>query len=84
MQVWPGEVAFPDFTNPHTQTYWDKFVSLFHSNISFDGLWIDMNEPSNFVPGSLDGCPNTSINNPPFLPGQSMSNCAKLYQNALS
>jgi lysosomal alpha-glucosidase len=67
--VWPGEVAFPDFTNPDTQIYWDKFVSQFHSNVSFDGLWIDMNEPSNFVPGSLDGCPNTSINNPPFLPG---------------
>lgn len=68
-EVWPGSVAFPDFTNPYTETYWKKFVSEFHTNISFDGLWIDMNEPSNFVPGSIDGCPDNTINRPPFLPG---------------
>ena len=70
IQVWPGTVAFPDFTNPYTETYWEKVVPAFHANVSFDGLWIDMNEPSNFVPGSADGCPETGINNPPFLPGE--------------
>ena len=28
-----------------------------------------MNEPSNFVAGSVEGCPNSSLNTPPFLPG---------------
>ena len=68
-QVWPGSVAFPDFTNPETETYWEDMVRTFHDNIKFDGLWIDMNEPSNFIPGSLDGCPDSNLTHPPFLPG---------------
>ena len=39
-----------------------------HSQLPFDGLWIDMNEPSNFVTGSLRGCNGNSVNFPPYLP----------------
>jgi lysosomal alpha-glucosidase len=68
-QVWPGITAYPDFTNPSTENYWLKQIAKFHDNISFDGLWIDMNEPSNFIPGSVDGCDQSStLNNPPYLP----------------
>lgn len=28
-----------------------------------------MNEPSNFIDGSIKGCPDSSLENPPYLPG---------------
>ena len=47
-QVWPGPVHFPDFLNPKSQDYWtDQLVKL-HDLVKFDGIWIDMNEVSNF------------------------------------
>ena len=27
-----------------------------------------MNEPSNFVNGSMEGCPNNTLEDPPFVP----------------
>ena len=48
--VWPGITAFPDWFAPNTQAYWDdEFASFFNaSGLDIDGLWIDMNEISNF------------------------------------
>ncbi|CAF0799837.1 unnamed protein product [Didymodactylos carnosus] len=67
-RVWPGAVAFPDFTNPAAQEWWTEIVATFHEIIPFDGLWIDMNEPSNFVDGSEEGCTSSPLDNPPFTP----------------
>uniref|UniRef100_A0A8D0GY36 Lysosomal alpha-glucosidase n=1 Tax=Sphenodon punctatus TaxID=8508 RepID=A0A8D0GY36_SPHPU len=68
-KVWPGPTVFPDFTNPETHQWWHDMVKDFHDQVPFDGMWIDMNEPSNFVAGSLDGCPSNKLENPPYLPG---------------
>jgi lysosomal alpha-glucosidase len=67
-QVWPGNTAFPDFFHPRAVDYWYKQAQRFHGQIPFDGLWIDMNEPSNFVDGSTLGCTNNQLDNPPFVP----------------
>ncbi|XP_048847390.1 lysosomal alpha-glucosidase [Brienomyrus brachyistius] len=89
-KVWPGPTAFPDFTNPETSHWWEDNIRDFHDRVPFDGLWIDMNEPSSFVHGSVDGCPDTDLENPPFVPGvfgghlNSKTLCMSAQQNASS
>jgi alpha-glucosidase (family GH31 glycosyl hydrolase) len=51
-KVWPNEAAFPDFTHPNTQGWWEAQLDNFHSQLAFDGLWQDMNEASNFCNGA--------------------------------
>ncbi|XP_074649691.1 lysosomal alpha-glucosidase-like isoform X2 [Tubulanus polymorphus] len=68
-KVWPGITAFPDFTHPNAEKYWGKQAAQFHNLVNFDGMWLDMNEPSNFVTGSTEGCPkNNSLDHPPYVP----------------
>lgn len=69
-RVWPDLTVYPDFFHPNASLYWEKQIQEFHDNVSFDGLWIDMNEPSNFVNGSMDGCGSGSLDHPPYIPGQ--------------
>ncbi|MBO5136688.1 MAG: glycoside hydrolase family 31 protein [Clostridia bacterium] len=46
-EVWPGEAAFPDFSNPEVRNWW---ADLQKEMIDFgaDGIWCDMNEPASF------------------------------------
>lgn len=67
-KVWPGDVTFPDFTNSKSFDYWTELVKKFHDQVQFDGIWIDMNEISNFVSGSVNSCPTNSVENPPYIP----------------
>lgn len=67
-KVWPGTTVWPDFTHPLAQDYWYTLIQAFHDKIKFDGLWIDINEVSNFVDGSMDGCPYTEYDYPPYVP----------------
>lgn len=43
--VWPGKCAFPDFLNAKAREFWKNEVREFLMN-GFDGIWLDMNEPS--------------------------------------
>ncbi|XP_054313799.2 lysosomal alpha-glucosidase isoform X2 [Pongo pygmaeus] len=85
-KVWPGSTAFPDFTNPAALAWWEDMVAEFHDQVPFDGMWIDMNEPSNFIRGSEDGCPDNELENPPYVPGvvggtlQAATICASSHQ----
>ncbi|CEF71375.1 Glycoside hydrolase, family 31 and P-type trefoil domain and Galactose mutarotase-like domain and Glycoside hydrolase, superfamily domain-containing protein [Strongyloides ratti] len=49
--VWPDKhVAFPDFldTTDNTVNWWSYELGHFWDKVNYDGIWIDMNEPSDF------------------------------------
>ena len=46
-EVWPGQVAFPDYTQPSTQKWWASLYKDFMA-LGIDGVWNDMNEPAVF------------------------------------
>lgn len=51
--VWPGPTAFPDWTHPNAQSWWNsEFARFFDkdSGVDVSGIWLDMNEPANFLP----------------------------------
>lgn len=55
-QVWPGNVNFIDFTNPNNLNYWKVELQSFFELLPngskvIGGIWLDMNEPSNFIDG---------------------------------
>ncbi|MFF0278026.1 TIM-barrel domain-containing protein [Streptomyces sp. NPDC004330] len=47
--VWPGECAYPDFTDPAVREWWGR---LYEERLrqGFAGVWHDMNEPVSFAP----------------------------------
>jgi len=75
-QVWPGPTHFPDFFHPKAQAYWTEQIQGFHDMVSFDGIWIDMNEIANFcnTDGTGQVCANTASSGCPAA-GASQTEC---------
>ncbi|EJT5914127.1 glycoside hydrolase family 31 protein [Clostridium perfringens] len=46
--VWPGDSAFPDFSNKYCREWWKSELKKFISEHGMDGIWNDMNEPCVF------------------------------------
>ncbi|KAI9504988.1 glycoside hydrolase family 31 protein [Coemansia spiralis] len=72
-QVWPGYSVLPDWFAKNADSWWGGELTRFLSELSIDGLWIDMNEPSTFCTGSCGtGRPADEV--PPYpwtIPPQS-------------
>ncbi|KAJ4295473.1 hypothetical protein N0V90_007485 [Kalmusia sp. IMI 367209] len=64
---WAGTVAWPDWLAPNTSKWWaDEIATTFSADegIDLDGIWVDMNEASNFC-GNTDCNALDPGNNPP-------------------
>ncbi|ESN90957.1 hypothetical protein HELRODRAFT_116430 [Helobdella robusta] len=64
----PGPTVYPDFTHPNASSWWLESAEDFHKVLPFDGLCLDMNQPSNLDSGSTFGCTNDSLDRPPYVP----------------
>lgn len=51
-KVWPGQVVLPDFGDPRMRELWSEFQRAWLLENQLDGIWNDMNEPSNFEGGN--------------------------------
>ena len=89
-KVWPGETLFPDFTNPASRDYWLNQLARFpRHGIPVDGIWIDMNEISNFCTGNCLSTYNETeftiendpYDNPPYYPTASPLNTSTISMN---
>jgi alpha-glucosidase (family GH31 glycosyl hydrolase) len=72
-QVWPGPTHFPDWFQPNSTEYWTMQLKKWHSLAAFDGVWVDMNEVSNFCTGQV--CSNQDPANCPTLQVDTQTQC---------
>lgn len=50
-EVWPGKVYYIDYLHPNSSLYWYTQLQRLNNKINFSGIWLDMNEPTNFKGG---------------------------------
>ncbi|OXB77046.1 UNVERIFIED_CONTAM: hypothetical protein H355_007693 [Colinus virginianus] len=78
VELFRAYTAFPDFFRNSTVEWWSTELEELYENprnaslsLKYDGIWIDMNEPSSFVHGAVWGCRDHELNNPPYMPRES-------------
>lgn len=73
-QVWPGNAVFVDWFQPAASAYWINQLTAFESLTFFSGVWLDMNEASNFITGEVGHYPSIITNETmPFTPGEDIN-----------
>jgi len=68
---WPGFSVWTDYLVPQGQELWTNNLVRWHGDVPYDGIWIDLSEPSSYCVGSC-GAGRLTENpvHPPFaLPG---------------
>ena len=45
-KVWPGRAVFPDFFTEEAVNLWGYAMKKYYDEVKYDGLWLDMNEPT--------------------------------------
>ena len=77
-KVWPGKTVFPNFMNPKISEFWNTGLTDLYQLVNFDGIWLDMNEPTTFFKDNTEllDIKNTTkdkniynIDNLSYLPG---------------
>jgi len=58
--VWPGDAAFPDFTDPQARRWWGELYARLVA-WGADGVWHDMNEPAAFTPFGDPTLPSATL-----------------------
>lgn len=77
--VWPGQAVFVDWFNSASTSFWVNQLKSFESSIAFSGIWLDMNEASNFITGEYGHSPSIITNETmPFNPTEEDINTKSL------
>ena len=68
---WPGFTVWPDMMLPSSTTWWTNEISIWHSQVAFDGALSDLSEPASYCVGSCgDGrLTENPIHAPQLVPG---------------
>ncbi len=52
-KVWPDRAVFVDWFNEKCMNVWSHGLYDLYNLVKYDGLWIDMNEPTTFNDGEI-------------------------------
>ena len=76
-KVWPGYVNYPDFFHPNATGYWSDQLTSLQNQVNFTGIWLDMNEASNFCDGEC------ALPTPSLQKHQSTKNIYSLFKSSM-